>query len=333
MTVLGSAVGFTLGDGARVDGRGWVVRDAAFLDAALLVESGASVHVTGFDAADVGFGGVRLVDGSTLVLEDAVIRRVEADPLFTEGATGYGLLSVDSDLTLRRVQIEQASALAAQLGGTVAVADLVIRDVREVDQRAHGVVFANATGTAERVTVSGVGRVAVGVSGGALTMSDLSMSDVRVVDSTNVGAGLIVAGGLVTVARARVERTVRDAIYVALPGGELRATDLAVDTAAMAPCSGGDCQLVAGGRGLTVFDAGRVDVERFAIRAATFAGVAVVQTGAAELRNGIIADSGIAVLDDETAAIILEAVTLDNNEIDFTRAMIALPDPRAGLEL
>ena len=184
-----------------------------------------------------GVGFTALGAGATVVLEDVVMRGFRTDP--TRASSGIGVLAEAGRVEARRTRFEGADGfgIAALDGSTVALTDVVVRDVQRGDGR-NGVALGVGSGAsldAMRVWVEGAGAAALmsqGV-GATVRLADVTVARTGEAPASDIFGLAFGDGTHATLERVSISRTSSAAILVAGTTTILEAVDLAVvDTGA-----------------------------------------------------------------------------------------------------
>jgi hypothetical protein len=161
-------------------------------------------------------------DGSSLTLEDAVVRGTVVRGRARDDAAPVvlGLLAEGATADLARVHIEGGQSGLTLNDGTVAVEDVVVRQL-EAPGVTTGIQQNGATSTVERAAVVGLeGGVALGLGSGTATVSDLVVRD--------VARGVLTVGaGTHTVRRA----VIRDYTLDGVASGSFQVANLTLEDA------------------------------------------------------------------------------------------------------
>lgn len=348
------------------------VLDAPSNAGGVRVQRGATATLARVAMRDVeGFGVLALgvePDGdpdlppTTVTIEDLVLRDLTSvDPAF--GTYGAGVTSAyASRVAMRRVDIERATGIgvSAELGGAMEIEDLAVRDTRPaVAQDGVGELggFGLSVQSAGSLTVrrvrverSSSAAVVAVESGATLIAEDLDVSEtLGFPASRRFGVGVLVlddgtsprAGPLrATLRRTRIAGSRDVGLFVQgreLPDVEVavEASDLEVIDTDVAACRP-ECDEPASGTAVVVNVGASLEVERFRITRAAYAGVLFDAVSRLRLAHGAIGAATIGLLYDGSSALdpatVLEDVVLRDNVEDVVSRDVVVPDPPGSID-
>lgn len=276
--------------------------------------------------------------------------------------TGGGVVASRADVELSRGVIGRCpgQALSVSSDATVAVADLVIEEIRgataawdddieltELMRATPGVGIVVAQGgslTGERVSLRSIAGVGLMAAGTDVQLSDFSSAEGAGHPSGVSGAGLFTTqGASVRLERVRLEKEKWVAL-MAHDDSTVILRDAVIAEVTPAPCGAlpegeqGSCvtgsQSEAAGIGAVVRNGAVLDLARFEVRGSALAGFILAEGGELDAVDGAVFDNSIGLnvlVDDFDFDRISERVFVYDNDSDVARQEMPVPDPSALL--
>lgn len=290
----------------------------------LHVVSGSEVFATRVAVIDNREAGI-FVSRSTGSITNALVRGTQ--PTAADDSFGTGLLIQDSDgLTLEDVAVlDNHSDGIRVIASVVEGEDVIVSGTlpRARDDRLGGGLSVSEASLVEieRILVRDNRYVAIAVDGESTSasFSNLTVEDTldQVADRRG-GFGLVASDfGRISVSRGRIRRS-REFGAVGTSSATIRLLDTELRDVEPPACrDSGDCE--AGGHGVASLSSAEITVEDSRIDSAHDCGLVVDDRGAISVSSSTIANSAIALCDDDGGLgriTVLRNVTLENNDRD-----------------
>lgn len=304
-----------------------------------------------------GWHGIFSPRGSKLELSDVVVQDVAVDPQRQE-RRGYGVTVDEAELLARRVLVERTvgTAFALHFGAEATIQDLVVREVAKAsDDHTDGLYVSDAAVDVQRVFISGVQGTALDVvNSGRGQVSDLMAVDAVFPELNTRGLYVGVDAGL-SLSRAYLARTTADGVALLSPSAattllsdvviessgirglwisDLRRVDLhrvlfranaeeailVGDPPDFPALFGTDVTVLGSAQLGVVHSSGTIQLDRFSIEDASFAGLALGTEQGATLHDGLIQDNavGAKALRSVDLSRVLERVRFFGNQRNLT---------------
>lgn len=279
-----------------------------------------------------GWHGIFSPRGSKLELSDVVVQDVIVDPRRAE-RRGYGVTVDEAELLARRVLVERTvgTAFALHFGARATIQDLVVREVSKAsDDHTDGLYLSDASAEVQRVFISRVRGTALDVVNSARgQISDLIAVDAAFPELNTRGVYVGVDAGL-SLSRAYLAQNSADGVALLSPSeattvlsdvvvessgirglwiSDLRRVDLhrvlfranaeeailVGDPPDFPALYGTDVTVLGSAQLGVVHSSGTIELERFSIEDASFAGLALGTEQGATLKDGLIQDNAVGV--------------------------------------
>jgi len=304
------------------------------------VNNGATARCTRCLAEDLLEFGMNSNINSSLTLTDVVIRRV--NPRAEDDRAGRGASAqTNAALAVERVAIVdtfEGGILADGAGSVLTGSDLTIRRVqpdRGTGDSGRGLNFQRgATGEISRVEIGAVheGGVTLLEPNTVATITDLWLYDVEPRTSDErFGRGIISQlGGVLTLTRARIERTREFGIAALGDGAQIMLSDVAISDVVEQECSETLCASEPGGHGIGSYFNARVTATRFEVDSAVLCGVQVAEDATMTLDEGLVSHSSIGACLQSAAQDIAQlenGVRYVDNGSNLEATMLPVPMP------
>ncbi len=274
--------------------------------------------------------------GSTLTLEDAVVRETGEGP---EHGGNAALVSDGGALIARRVWLVGNGEVAVLLGGagtSLELEDAIVEDTRAGSEGTAGAGLAlqsDATAQIARTTFTrnqGMGIVVARRS--ELRVSDLAIRDTLGDAEGSFGGGISVqSGGVLEGERVAIERCRQSGLIALLPGSYVALSDLSVGDTLPRDCAMSSCAGLEFGDGVIAGDEGYVWLDRFVVLRSARAGLHAAR-GEIDAQNGWVVENPIGAVvqtaDYDVKRLSAGVLFLDNDRnLDMTNLPLPMPSP------
>ncbi len=294
--------------------------------------------------ADVDLDRVAIIDSEGFGISAYQRTRMQGRDLVVRGAANLRnsacLLADNSDVALRRVQLERcASATLLLSGGSHAeIDDLAIRDGGgTTDEPTVGLgIFGAATLELRRAAIERARLVAVSVDGA----STLVGSDLRIAEASPLQIGRDYGRGIEVTTRAMVdmERVAIEGAYdhglLAYDRADVALRQVAITDVRSRACDTDECAAHPAGIGVGAYGAS-VTLTRFSIARAALCAAHRAADATVMLREGEVAESlvGLCIAGDAPLEGIVEDVAFHDNGTNLNARELPVPQAAPPVEL
>ncbi len=280
--------------------------------------------------------GVAVFDGSSLTLEDAVVRDIDG---LAAGASGRGVLAQDfGTLEARRVLVERTRDVAlVAWAGHATYEDVYVRDTAPRTSRQRGTALFAGFDTdvaLDRIVMvrNALAAIVVHGLGANVVAHDLDVRDtVPALDGRFGRAVTVQAGATFTGERVRLASNHESALIAALEGTYARVSDLEIVDTDRQACEA--CEPY--GVGATAVNQATLDLTRFHIGRSWLCGIFLDNLAAVHLAQGVVEDNpvGACIADPEIDARMLQTdVRWQNNGTNLQAVSLPVPSNVAVLD-